>query len=84
MAINDPEPKGTDGVFRDRRQEFVALTVSVYSFMLAISFFVNETQAEVDYLWEKLGEGGRYDQCGWLSDKFGVSWQIVPKACSIC
>lgn len=38
-----------------------------------------EDQAEIDHYWEKLGEGGRYDQCGWLSDKFGFSWQIVPK-----
>lgn len=36
------------------------------------------TQEEIDYYWEKLGEGGRYDQCGWLDDKFGFSWQIVP------
>lgn len=38
-----------------------------------------ETQEEIDRYWEKLGEGGRYDQCGWLDDKFGFSWQIVPK-----
>ncbi|MEO5891902.1 MAG: VOC family protein [Ferruginibacter sp.] len=37
-----------------------------------------ETQEEIDYYWEKLGEGGRYDQCGWLNDKFGFSWQVVP------
>ena len=37
-----------------------------------------ETQQEIDHYWEKLGEGGRYDQCGWLDDKFGFSWQIVP------
>lgn len=36
------------------------------------------TQEEIDYYWEKLGEGGRYDKCGWLDDKFGFSWQIVP------
>jgi predicted 3-demethylubiquinone-9 3-methyltransferase (glyoxalase superfamily) len=48
---------------------------------MAISFFVNcETQAEVDYLWEKLSEGGQKSQCGWLADKFGVWWQIIPTA----
>ena len=52
-----------------------------YTFSPAISFFVNcETQAEVDVLWEKLSAGGRKDKCAWLQDKFGISWQIVPKA----
>ncbi len=50
-----------------------------YKFSPAISFFVNcETQAEVDELWEKLSEGGEKSRCGWLTDKFGVTWQIVP------
>lgn len=50
-----------------------------YKFSPATSFVVEcETQAEIDYYWEKLGQGGKYDQCGWLDDKFGVSWQIVP------
>jgi predicted 3-demethylubiquinone-9 3-methyltransferase (glyoxalase superfamily) len=45
----------------------------------ATSFVIPcDTQEEIDHYWEKLGEGGRYDQCGWLSDKFGYSWQIVP------
>ena len=48
---------------------------------MAISFFVScETQAEVDHLWEKLSEGGQKSQCGWLADKFGVWWQIIPTA----
>ena len=50
-----------------------------YKFTPATSFVVEcETQEEIDYYWKKLGEGGRYDQCGWLDDKFGVSWQVVP------
>lgn len=61
-------------------QEFTALNGGPYfNFTPAISFFVNcETQAEVDELWEKLSEGGEIEQCGWLRDKYGVSWQIVP------
>ncbi len=50
-----------------------------YKFTPATSFVVEcETQEEIDFFWEKLGKGGRYDQCGWLDDKFGVSWQIIP------
>lgn len=51
-----------------------------FVFSPAISFAVDcESQEEVDYLWEKLTEGGAEDPCGWLRDKYGVSWQIVPK-----
>ena len=50
-----------------------------YKFTPATSFVIEcETQEEIDYYWNKLGEGGSYDQCGWLDDKFGVSWQVVP------
>ena len=50
-----------------------------YKFSPATSFVIEcDSQPEIDYYWEKLGEGGRYDQCGWLDDKFGISWQIVP------
>jgi predicted 3-demethylubiquinone-9 3-methyltransferase (glyoxalase superfamily) len=61
-------------------QEFMALNGGpVFTFSPAISFFVNcENQEEVDELWEKLSEGGEIEQCGWLKDKYGISWQIVP------
>ena len=50
-----------------------------YKFSPAVSFVIDcETQEQIDYYWEKLGQGGTYNQCGWLDDKFGVSWQIVP------
>ena len=63
-------------------QTFIALNGGPqFKFTEAISFFVNcETQEEVYELWEKLSEGGEQGQCGWLKDKFGVSWQIVPTA----
>ena len=52
-----------------------------FAFAQGISLFVNcETQEEVDHLWEKLSEGGEPGQCGWLKDRFGVSWQIIPSA----
>jgi predicted 3-demethylubiquinone-9 3-methyltransferase (glyoxalase superfamily) len=68
--------------FQLEGQEFVALNGGPhYSFTPAISFFVNcETQQEVDELWEKLSAGGEKGRCGWLQDKFGVSWQIIPSA----
>lgn len=61
-------------------QRFMALNGGPhFTFSPAISLFVNcESQHEVDELWEKLSEGGAEEQCGWLKDKFGVSWQIVP------
>jgi len=61
-------------------QEFVALNGGpLFKFTEAISFVVNcETQEEVDHFWEKLSAGGQEVQCGWLKDRFGVSWQIVP------
>ena len=62
-------------------QEFLVLNGGPqFTFSPAVSFFVNcETQQEVDELWEKLSEGGQKHQCGWVQDKFGVSWQIVPR-----
>jgi predicted 3-demethylubiquinone-9 3-methyltransferase (glyoxalase superfamily) len=66
--------------FQLEDQDFVALNGGpVFKFTEAISFVVNcGTQEEVDYYWEKLSEGGKEVQCGWLKDKFGLSWQIVP------
>jgi predicted 3-demethylubiquinone-9 3-methyltransferase (glyoxalase superfamily) len=50
-----------------------------FTFTPAISFFINcETQQEVDDLWEKLSEGGEEGRCGWLKDKYGLSWQVIP------
>jgi predicted 3-demethylubiquinone-9 3-methyltransferase (glyoxalase superfamily) len=75
-------PKGTvmTMTFELEGQQFTALNGGpIFKFSPAISFSVNcETQEEVDYLWQKLSEGGQEEQCGWLKDKFGVSWQIVP------
>ncbi len=79
-----PGPNGTVmGVsFELEGQEFKALNGGPqFTFSPAISFFVScETQEEVDELWEKLSAGGQTQRCGWLQDKFGISWQIIPKA----
>jgi predicted 3-demethylubiquinone-9 3-methyltransferase (glyoxalase superfamily) len=66
--------------FEIEGQKFVALNGGpVFKFTEAVSFVVNcRTQAEVDWYWKKLSAGGQEVQCGWLKDKFGVSWQIVP------
>jgi predicted 3-demethylubiquinone-9 3-methyltransferase (glyoxalase superfamily) len=66
--------------FQLEGQEFVALNGGPhFKFTEAISFVVNcETQEEVDYYWEKLSHGGKEVQCGWLKDKYGLSWQLVP------
>jgi predicted 3-demethylubiquinone-9 3-methyltransferase (glyoxalase superfamily) len=79
-----PGPKGTvmTANFQLDGQEFVALNGGpMFKFTEAISFVVNcETQEEVDRYWDKLlAGGGKPQQCGWLKDKFGLSWQIVPK-----
>src|SRR5205085_1000956 len=77
-----PGPKGSvmSCTFQLEGQDFYALNGGPqFKFTPAISLFVNcETQQEVDELWEKLSRGGSKDQCGWLKDKFGVSWQVVP------
>src|SRR5262245_279478 len=77
-----PGPKGKvmSATFELEGQEFYALNGGPhFKFTPAISFFVKcTTQQEVDYYWDKLSAGGAVQQCGWLTDKFGVSWQIVP------
>ena len=77
-----PGPKGTimSATFELEGLEFMALNGGPqFRFTEAVSFFVRcETQAEIDELWEKLSAGGQKSRCGWLKDKFGLSWQIVP------
>ena len=77
-----PGPEGTvmTATFQLHGQEFVALNGGPqFTFTPAVSFVINcQTQQEIDEVWEKLSEGGAKGQCGWLQDKFGLSWQIVP------
>ncbi|MGB8963813.1 MAG: VOC family protein [Pseudonocardiaceae bacterium] len=79
-----PGPEGTvlTVTFELDGQKFVALNGGPqFTFNEAISFQVScETQAEVDYFWSTLSQGGEEGQCGWLKDKYGVSWQIIPTA----
>jgi predicted 3-demethylubiquinone-9 3-methyltransferase (glyoxalase superfamily) len=77
-----PGPKGSvmSATFQLDGQEFMALNAGpMFKFTEAISFFVScKTQAEVDELWDKLSAGGAESRCGWLKDKYGLSWQIIP------
>ena len=77
-----PGPKGSvmTIAFQLEGQDFIALNGGpMFKFNEAISFSVDcKTQQEVDELWEKLSAGGQPSQCGWLKDKYGLSWQIVP------
>jgi predicted 3-demethylubiquinone-9 3-methyltransferase (glyoxalase superfamily) len=77
-----PMPAGTAMTvrFQIAGQELLALNGGPhYKHTPAFSLMINcETQEEVDRYWDKLGDGGRYDQCGWLQDKWGLSWQITP------
>jgi predicted 3-demethylubiquinone-9 3-methyltransferase (glyoxalase superfamily) len=80
---NMPMPKGTVLTieFLIEGQEFLALNAGpAFKFNEAVSFMINcETQDEIDYYWDKLtADGGEESQCGWLKDKFGLSWQVVP------
>ena len=79
-----PGPKGTvmTANFELNGQEFVALNGGPqFTFSPAISFVAHcESQQEVDELWGKLSAGGREDMCGWVTDKYGLTWQVVPTA----
>jgi predicted 3-demethylubiquinone-9 3-methyltransferase (glyoxalase superfamily) len=79
-----PRPKGSvmTVAFQLYGQDFIALNGGPeFTFSPAISLLVNcENQQEVDELWEKLSQGGTKERCGWLKDKFGLSWQIIPTA----
>jgi predicted 3-demethylubiquinone-9 3-methyltransferase (glyoxalase superfamily) len=79
-----PGPEGSlmTATFELAGQEFMALNGgSSFGFAQGISLFVDcENQEEVDELWEKLSDGGEKGPCGWLTDRFGVSWQIIPRA----
>src|SRR5271166_2064084 len=81
-----PGPKGTvmSATFQLDGQDFLALNGGpLFTFTPAISLYVNcATQQEVDELWEKLSEGGEKQRCGWLKDRYGLSWQIIPSALS--
>jgi predicted 3-demethylubiquinone-9 3-methyltransferase (glyoxalase superfamily) len=78
MPGPDGAPLGLN--FQLEGQDFIALNGGpMFTFSMGISLFVNcDTQAEIDYLWEELSKGGEKQPCGWLKDKFGVSWQVAP------
>jgi predicted 3-demethylubiquinone-9 3-methyltransferase (glyoxalase superfamily) len=79
-----PGPEGSvmSVIFQLNGQEFYALNGGpLFTFSPAISFFIHcKTQEEIDHFWEKLSESGRLDRCGWLQDKYGLSWQVIPDA----
>ena len=79
-ASGRPERSVMTVSFEIAGQEFTALNGGpLFNFSEAVSFVINcATQSEVDHLWESLSEGGIIQQCGWLKDKYGLSWQIVP------
>ena len=80
VSVTRSQGKVMSGTFQLEGQQFYALNGGPqFKFTPAISLFVScETQAEVDHLWNKLSEGGSEERCGWLKDKFGLSWQIIP------
>jgi len=83
-VVNELRQGGTlmTATFELDGQQFIALNGGPhFKFSEAISLLVNcESQQEIDYFWEKLSDGGSKSQCGWLKDKFGLSWQVVPTA----
>jgi predicted 3-demethylubiquinone-9 3-methyltransferase (glyoxalase superfamily) len=83
LAVHRAQGRVMSVEFELEGQKFMALNAGpVYRFTEAISFFVGcETQQEIDELWDKLiAGGGSPSRCGWLKDKFGLSWQIIPNA----
>jgi len=82
LSVNRMGGRVMSVTFQLDGQRFMGLNAGPkFKFTEAISFFVDcETQAEVDELWEKLSAGGEKGRCGWLKDKFGLSWQVVPSA----
>jgi predicted 3-demethylubiquinone-9 3-methyltransferase (glyoxalase superfamily) len=83
IAVNQAGGRVMSVEFELEGQRFMGLNAGpMYKFNPSVSFFISvETQAEVDSLWEQLlADGGRPDRCGWLQDKFGLSWQVIPKA----
>jgi len=80
VSVTRSQGKVMSGTFQLEGQQFYALNGGPqFKFTPAISLFVScETQAEIDDLWKKLSEGGSEERCGWLKDKFGLSWQIIP------
>lgn len=82
MGVNRVDHRVMTVNFELDGQPFIALNAGPhFKFTEAISFFIScETQQEVDMFWDKLSEGGEKSQCGWLKDKYGLSWQVVPTA----
>ena len=82
LNVSRKDGKLFHATFEVAGQRFMVLNAEpLFKFTEAISFFVNcETQEEVDYYYSRLLEGGQESQCGWLKDKFGLSWQIIPSA----
>jgi predicted 3-demethylubiquinone-9 3-methyltransferase (glyoxalase superfamily) len=82
IAVRKQNGKAFTVEFELQGQRFMGLNAGPhFKFNEAVSFFISvETQAEIDELWEKLSAGGEKSRCGWLKDKYGLSWQVVPTA----